>query len=69
MTVQATIAEFLHENRNVDFCDDCIVLRLRLKRRQQAQAVTAALAETAQFYRSSGKCSGCGKTKTVIHAT
>ena len=69
MTVQATITRFLHENRHVDFCDDCIALRLGLKRRQQAQAATVTLSETEQFYRSSGRCSGCGKTKNVIHAT
>jgi hypothetical protein len=68
MSVQGTITKFLHENRKVDFCDDCIAVRLSLKRRQQAQTVTAALSETEQFYRTSGRYSGCGKTKIVIHS-
>jgi hypothetical protein len=46
MTVQVRIAEFLRDNRNVSFCDDCIALRLSLKRRQQSQAVTIELVWT-----------------------
>jgi len=68
MTVQATIADFLRDNRGVALCDDCIAERLGLKRRQQAQAVTSALAETDEFLRSSGNCSSCSQTKNVIHA-
>jgi len=43
MSVQATITRFLNENREVDFVDDWIAVRLGVKSRQQAQAVAAAL--------------------------
>jgi hypothetical protein len=68
MTVQARIVEFLQNNRNLDFCDDCIALRLGLKRRQQSQAATATLSETAEFIRESGTCSNCGEVRTVTSA-
>lgn len=69
MSIQARISDFLRDNRSVDFCDDCIAQRLPLKKRQQSQSVTSALAETTEFTRTTGRCSSCGKIKTVIRAT
>lgn len=66
----ASVAERINEyltRRPAPICDDCLAKALGLKRRQQAAAVTAALATTPSFNRYDGACIDCiGPPKKVI---
>jgi len=68
MTVPERITKFLNDNRGRGFCDNCIKIRLKLARPQQAQQATSALATTDAFLRADAHCSGCGGMKTVTWA-
>jgi len=65
MTIAEQIKGFLQEREESWYCDDCLRKRLGLKRRQQAQAVTAAIAFTGNFKRGKGPCFECGEEKLV----
>ena len=68
MTVPERIAEFLIQNRENAFCDDCLQKQLGLPRRQQVQQTTKPLGISGKFSRDGGQCSDCGRHKTVILA-
>jgi hypothetical protein len=68
MTVPERITRFLNDNKGRGFCDNCIKVRLRLARPQQAQQATSALATTDAFLRAEAHCAGCGAMKTVTWA-
>lgn len=61
MTVAAEITAFLKRNKGKAYCDDCLALAVKAKRRQQAQQATGAL-ESAGHRRTVRKCDGCGST-------
>ena len=65
MTIPEQVTEFLKKQPGKAYCDDCIAEKIPLKRRQQAQRVTGALAMTADFVRESGGCAECGADKFV----
>jgi len=65
MSVAKQVKGFLFLFQDRSFCDDCIAVELRLKRRQQAQSVTASIASTGNFRRDKGQCVTCGKEKLV----
>jgi hypothetical protein len=68
MTVPERITEFLNANKGRGFCDNCIKIRLKLARPQQAQQATSALATTGAFLRADANCAGCGGMKKVTWA-
>ena len=68
MTVPERITEFLNANKGRGFCDNCIKIRLKLARPQQAQQATSALATTGVFLRADANCAGCGGMKKVTWA-
>jgi hypothetical protein len=51
MSIPEQVTEFLKKQPGQAYCDDCIAEEIPLKRRQQAQRVTGALAMTADFVR------------------
>jgi hypothetical protein len=65
MSIPEQVSEFLRQRSGKAYCDDCIAEKIPLKRRQQAQRVTGALAMTADFVREAGECAGCGADKLV----
>ena len=68
MTVQERIANFLNDNKGRGFCDNCIKIRLKLARPQEAQQAATALAATDAFLRADAHCAGCGGMKEVTWA-
>jgi hypothetical protein len=68
MTVPERITEFLNANKGRGFCDNCLKIRLKLARPQQAQQATSALATTGVFLRADANCAGCGGMKKVTWA-
>ena len=60
------IYAFLKSNKQMRFCDACIAEKLGLKRPQQAQQSTSALAAGDGFTRGHGICNVCGKTKDQV---
>lgn len=68
MTVPERITKFLNDNKGRGFCDNCIKVRLKLARPQQALQATSALATTDAFLRADAHCSGCGGMKKVTWA-
>jgi hypothetical protein len=62
------VSAFLREQLGKTYCDDCIAQKIPLKRRQQAQRVTGALAMTGDFVRESGGCAECGADKLATKA-
>ncbi|MBH5399919.1 hypothetical protein HZZ13_19310 [Bradyrhizobium sp. CNPSo 4010] len=65
-TVPERINEFLVRCAGRAYCDHCIQERLGLRWRQQVQLVTATLAVTSGYRRSSAICSTCAESKQVI---
>jgi hypothetical protein len=68
MTVPERITQFLKDNKGRGFCDNCIKLRLKLAKPQDAQQATSALATTGAFMRADANCAGCGGMKKVTWA-
>jgi hypothetical protein len=68
MTVPEQVAKFLTDNKGRGFCDNCIKIRVRLARPQEAQQAASALATTEAFQRADANCSGCGGMKKVTWA-
>jgi len=69
MTIPEKVFDFLQRNSGKSFCDDCIAVECNLKRRQQAERVTAPLSLCTGFIREVAECSKCpSKTKKVIRA-
>ena len=68
-SIPEQVSGFLRKHNGTSYCDDCIQKNLSLKRRQQAQRVTGALAMTKEFVRGKGACSECGVEKLVIKST
>jgi hypothetical protein len=66
LSIPERVVAFLKKHPKTTYCDDCIKDNVQLKRRQQAQRVTGALATTHDFCREVGKCSECGDSKLVI---
>jgi hypothetical protein len=66
MSIPDRVNAFLTAQRLSRFCDDCIAESLELRRTQNAQKASNALATTDGFHRALGVCSMCGKEKTVI---
>jgi hypothetical protein len=66
LSIPERVVAFLKKHPKTPYCDDCIKENVQLKRRQQAQRVTGALATTHDFLREAGKCSECGDSKLVI---
>lgn len=60
------VAGFLREQRGRAYCDDCLVGKAKLKRRQQANRVTMALAVTSDFARASGECAACHEPAKLV---
>lgn len=65
-SIPEQVSGFLRKHNGTSYCDDCIQRNLSLKRRQQAQRVTGALAQTKEFVRAKAACSECGVEKLVI---
>jgi hypothetical protein len=65
MSIPEQVASFLRKHGGVAYCDDCLKENVPLKRRQQAQRVTGALAQTQDFIRDKGVCAECGGDKLV----
>lgn len=65
-TVPERINEFLVRCAGRAYCDHCIQERLGLRWRQQVQLVTATLAVTSGYRRSTAVCCTCEDTKQVI---
>ena len=68
MTVPERITEFLNANKGRGFCDNCLKIRLKLTRPQDAQQAATALAATGAFLRADAHCAGCGGMKKVTWA-
>lgn len=68
-SIPEQVSGFLRKHSGTAYCDDCIQKNLSLKRRQQAQRVTGALAQTKEFVREKKACSECGVEKLVIRST
>jgi hypothetical protein len=60
MSIPEQVSDFLRQNDGAAYCDDCIQKNVGLKRRQQAQRVTGALAQTRDFVRRKVLCAECG---------
>ena len=65
MSIPEQVTEFLKKQPGKAYCDDCIAEKIPLKRRQQAQRETGALAMTGEFVREAGGCTQCGADKLV----
>jgi hypothetical protein len=68
MTASDRIATFLADNKGRGYCDNCLKVRLKLARPQDAQQAASALARTGAFVRADAHCAGCGGMKTVTWA-
>ena len=68
MSIPEQVSGFLRARLGKPYCDDCIAQIIPLKRRQQSQRVTGALAMTEDFVRESGNCTECGADKLVTRA-
>jgi hypothetical protein len=68
MTVRERVAKLLNDNKGRGFCDNCIKIRAKLARPQEAQQATGALAATDAFLRADAHCAGCGGMKKVTWA-
>jgi hypothetical protein len=68
MSIPEQVSGFLRAHPGKTYCDDCIAQIIPLKRRQQSQRVTGALAMTGDFVRDSGNCAECGANKLVTRA-
>ena len=68
MSIPEQVSAFLRAHPGKAYCDDCIAEKIPLKRRQQAQRVTGALAMTGDFVRESSSCTECGADKLVTRA-
>jgi hypothetical protein len=70
MTGKTTIAEQIEKLvvrlDGAAVCDDCIIDRLDLSVRSQANVVTRALGGQRGFERQRQECTLCGTIKTVI---
>lgn len=66
MIVPERVADFLRQNKPHAYCDDCLLVLLKLARRQQVQQVTSSLGASDVFIREQGRCSHCDKEKLVI---
>jgi hypothetical protein len=66
MTAQEKIEQFLRQNAEREYCDDCLSDMLNVRPRQQVQQKTAHLARENRFWRQSGFCSKCRRTRIVI---
>jgi hypothetical protein len=64
-TVPERVNEFLVRCAGRAYCDHCIQERLGLRWRQQVQLVTATLAVTSGYRRSTAVCCTCEDTKQV----
>lgn len=64
-TVPERVNEFLVRCAGRAYCDHCIQERLGLRWRQQVQLVTATLAVTSGYRRSTAACCTCEDTKQV----
>ena len=69
MIIPERVAGYLRDHKGKAYCDDCIFENVALKRRQQAQRVTAALAQTHDFIREKGLCSNCGGDSKFVTKT
>jgi hypothetical protein len=49
MSIPEQVSDFLRKNVGSSYCDDCIQKGIGLKRRQQAQRVTGALAQIGEI--------------------
>lgn len=67
-SVHGQVVAFLKKNGTNAYCDDCIAVRLHLKRRQQAQQVTAGLQHVVGFSRRPGRCSECAGHGKLVTA-
>ena len=68
MTVPERITKFLNENKGRGFCDNCLKVRLKLARPQDAQHAATALGATDAFLRADAHCAGCGGMKKITWA-
>jgi hypothetical protein len=68
MDVAERVAKFLRDSKGRGFCDNCLRIRVKLARPQQAHEAGSALAATDEFLRAEAHCSGCGGMKTVTWA-
>jgi len=67
-TVVERIAQFLRASKGRGFCDNCLRLRVRLARLEEAQHAATQLAAEEGFLRAEAHCSGCGGMKTITWA-
>jgi hypothetical protein len=65
MNIADRVKAYLTNGEDQPYCDDCLAEELELKRREQAQRVTMAIAGTGHFLRSKGPCLKCGNEKLV----
>jgi hypothetical protein len=68
MTAQRKIEDFLRQNPDRAFCDDCLSQTLDIYPRQQVQHKTYRLARDSRFVRQRGYCHNHGRdNKKVIY--
>lgn len=58
MSIPELVATYLCQHAG--YCDVCLKKNIQLKRPQQVQRVTDALAQTQDFAREKGLCADCG---------
>jgi hypothetical protein len=68
MSIPEQVAIFLRQHTGLAYCDVCLKKNVQLKRPQQAQRVTDALAQTRDFTREKSLCAGCGHDRYVTKA-
>jgi len=68
MTVTERVAAFLRASKGRGFCDNCLRLRVKLARPQDAEHAADALAATDEFLRAEAHCAGCGGMKKITWA-
>jgi len=66
MTAKEKIEVFLRERAGSAYCDDCLSEMLDIRPRQQVQQKTSELSKDNRYWRQSGRCSVCRKTRIVI---
>jgi len=66
MTIPECIQITLSKTDLLDFCDDCLQLKLGSARRQEVAPVTKTLGLTRGFQRESGHCPCCSRRRRKL---
>jgi hypothetical protein len=65
MVNQDVILEYLNNNPQKAYCDDCLSERLYIKPRQQVNQICRKLAQEKRIHRNKSECSSCANYKLV----